>query len=125
MNEPSKELSGVLIQVPYERFMALEAAVAALTSGMETLLNKNQTINLEGIAARQGVGLTKIKQELWRQPNFGQHEGRRLRWMRSVYLEWEKNLEEHRLEWERMSINQRHICMGIIDPVKKSRRVTA
>jgi hypothetical protein len=126
MSEPAKETAVLLMHVPYERFAALEAAVAALTdaipaltAGMETLLNKNQTIDLEGIAARQGVSLTKVKQQPWRQPNFGQHEGRRLRWMRETYLEWEKDLEKHRMEWDGMPISQRCVCVGIARPEKK------
>ena len=122
MNEASKEISCVLIQIPYERFIALENAVTALTAGIESLLDKNQTINIAGIAARQGVSVSKAKQEVWRQPNFGNHEGRKHQWMRSVYLECEKNLEERRLEWERMSISQQLLCRGIENPARTGTR---
>jgi hypothetical protein len=39
--------------------------------------------------------------------------------MRETYLEWEKDLEKHRLEWERMPVSQRYVCVGIARPEKK------
>ena len=120
-----------LVSVLFARIEKLEACMERMEELLSDALNVSVMLDRKDIAKRQGVCLSKVEREPWRCPDFGKSGvgGRRFQWHRDTVKEWEKRLDEHRQEWERMAIPQQLAARGIRDhpalPVKSGRRRTA
>ncbi len=101
-----------------EDFKRLEKKVSATQFMMKELLDLvgDPVLNLDDVAAREGISRSMLMRERWRIPNFGQSDfatGRK-RWRLSSYCKWRERDELARKEeWDLMRIHDREkIVMG-------------
>lgn len=117
-----------LVLVPAKTLEHLCAQLGRIESLLTDTINRGCRLGKKEIANRQGVGLSKLSFELWRLPRFGRPalgEPRKRRYALAEVMAWEADLEAHRLEWDRMSADQRLACRGIPpteQPAKKRKR---